>query len=681
MIALLSSSGMRTVQGALLVFSLALAAVLHLQTAAGERDGARIALLCEQQLLAERIPRQLLQLQKHLDTGDTDVGFFLDFQRSVGQLEAGMRRMRQSGFGAQAAEAAMPTGRPEGSFHEAEEIWRQLQPALLYLSERPDLARSGLLAIQQVTQSAMPALSDRFARLHSELRQEHATKMHWLRDQSYLLLAITTLLLALSTLLRRRQLHDTLPSLSPTDPTAVAPAMAIESDLVWSKNEVGAYTSCNAACAGHLGRSPQDIIGKTDFELTDPRSARSDRASDLQTQTTGQAVSLQEWRTSALDGRRHLLEIVKTPLWNPHGAFAGVQVVARDITRRTEAEDALRQAHARLQLLEMSLSHVSDAIVITEAEPTQHPGPRIVFVNRAFETMTGYSAAEAIGRTPRFLQGEGTASDELDRLRTALSGWRRARVELLNYAKDGRAFWVEIDVSPVADEKGWFTHWVAVQRDITARKRAMALGDGRTPGQGPGQPDRKPVPAPHAPMDKDDRVETDHQALAACGVQILLQDCADQALALVAPAPPRLHTGFTVTTPAIGSGDARRVQLALMGLVQWVLNHCGTSDLWLSALRAAAQVLRIEILTESCKLDPRALQGLASALADQHPDRAAPRLRIQTELLAAREIALRMGGRLGLASPSPGSHLFWLELPVQFEDEPRLVAPMENALQ
>ena len=115
-----------------------------------------------------------------------------------------------------------------------------------------------------------------------------------------------------------------------------------------------------------------------------------------------------------------------------------------------------------------------DAAVITEAEPVKRPGPRIVYVNRAFTEETGYSAAEAIGQTPRLLQGEGTSDEARWAIRQALEAWRPVRQEILNYRKDGSAFWVELNIAPFADSSGWFTHWVSVQRNMTERREAEA---------------------------------------------------------------------------------------------------------------------------------------------------------------------------------------------------------------
>ena len=127
---------------------------------------------------------------------------------------------------------------------------------------------------------------------------------------------------------------------------------------------------------------------------------------------------------------------------------------------------------ARLKLLETCISRVNDIVMITEAEPFDAPGPRILYVNEAFERLTGFSAAEAIGQTPRMLQGPATQRDVLDRIRRSFQGWEPVREELINHRKDGSEFWLELDIVPIANEAGWYTHWVAIERDITQRKLA-----------------------------------------------------------------------------------------------------------------------------------------------------------------------------------------------------------------
>ncbi len=143
----------------------------------------------------------------------------------------------------------------------------------------------------------------------------------------------------------------------------------------------------------------------------------------------------------------------------------GMAVHLRDVTSRRKAQEQLR-------LLEGSIARLNDIVIITEAGPFSEPGPRIVFVNEAFERRTGYGRDEVLGRTPRLLQGPNTQRRALDQIRAALEQWRPARVDLINYKKNGEPFWVDLDVSPVWDRTRKLTHWVAVGRDVTERKIA-----------------------------------------------------------------------------------------------------------------------------------------------------------------------------------------------------------------
>ena len=166
----------------------------------------------------------------------------------------------------------------------------------------------------------------------------------------------------------------------------------------------------------------------------------------------------------------------------PHAWTEAERQTLHDLAAAAMSEIDLRIAHhralrreERLQLLETVAVQAHDAILITEAEPFDEPGPRILYVNEAFERMTGYTGAEIIGRTPRILHGAETDRAALDTIRTALQAWKPVRVELLNYRKDGSSFWVELSIVPVADATGWYTHWVSIQRETSERRRLEAL--------------------------------------------------------------------------------------------------------------------------------------------------------------------------------------------------------------
>lgn len=138
----------------------------------------------------------------------------------------------------------------------------------------------------------------------------------------------------------------------------------------------------------------------------------------------------------------------------------GVVGCAFDVTEQHLANEALR---LQSQAVEAS----QNGIMMVEANGDSLS---IVYVNPAFERITGYNAEEVIGENPRFLRKDDNDQPDLERLRTALREKREASVVLRNYRKDGTIFWNELRVSPVRNEQGDVTHFVGVQNDITERR-------------------------------------------------------------------------------------------------------------------------------------------------------------------------------------------------------------------
>lgn len=127
----------------------------------------------------------------------------------------------------------------------------------------------------------------------------------------------------------------------------------------------------------------------------------------------------------------------------------------------------------RSGLLRSALEQSFNSVLITDAQPGPM-GPRIVYANPAFCEMTGYSATELLGQTPRILQGAQTSPEVLQTLRECLQADRFFRGSTINYRKDGRPYTVEWNISPVKDEAGVTTHYVSVQQDISAVTEARA---------------------------------------------------------------------------------------------------------------------------------------------------------------------------------------------------------------
>ncbi|MEX2456636.1 MAG: PAS domain S-box protein [Balneolaceae bacterium] len=124
-----------------------------------------------------------------------------------------------------------------------------------------------------------------------------------------------------------------------------------------------------------------------------------------------------------------------------------------------------------LSLLEGSIRSDYDSILITSLE-LEKPGPKIVYVNDGFTKMTGYTREEAIGNTPRMLQGEKTDRIVLDKLKKRLQDGQAFFGHTVNYRKDGTEFINQWDIHPLTNKEGEITHWVSYQHDITERKRS-----------------------------------------------------------------------------------------------------------------------------------------------------------------------------------------------------------------
>jgi PAS domain S-box-containing protein len=112
---------------------------------------------------------------------------------------------------------------------------------------------------------------------------------------------------------------------------------------------------------------------------------------------------------------------------------------------------------------------INDVILITKAEPVHDDGPRVLFVNDAFERMTEYTTDEIIGQTPRILQGAETQESAKQQMRDAFANWEQTTCQLDNYTKTGKHFVVELHITPLKDAIGWWTHWISLQRDVTQR--------------------------------------------------------------------------------------------------------------------------------------------------------------------------------------------------------------------
>lgn len=119
-----------------------------------------------------------------------------------------------------------------------------------------------------------------------------------------------------------------------------------------------------------------------------------------------------------------------------------------------------------LEILKAAVIDSRDGITISDFLQPDNP---LIFVNPAFETMTGYTMDEAISKNCRYLQKGDTNQNELDVVRTAIKNGQSCLVTLKNYRKDGTMFWNELSLSPIYTSEGTVTNFLGIQKDITSR--------------------------------------------------------------------------------------------------------------------------------------------------------------------------------------------------------------------
>ncbi|WP_253736322.1 bacterio-opsin activator domain-containing protein [Halohasta salina] len=135
-------------------------------------------------------------------------------------------------------------------------------------------------------------------------------------------------------------------------------------------------------------------------------------------------------------------------------------------------------AEEELRLKERAIDEAPVGITIVDADQPDEP---MIYINDAFERLTGYAKERAVGLNCRFLQGEGSDPEAVDELRAAVDAGESASVELLNYRQNDEPFWNRVDIAPVHDADGEVSHFVGFQTDITERVEAeMQLERERT---------------------------------------------------------------------------------------------------------------------------------------------------------------------------------------------------------
>ena len=175
-----------------------------------------------------------------------------------------------------------------------------------------------------------------------------------------------------------------------------------------------------------------------------------------------QGIRPLEFRVQHRDGHQIWFSHICTPVRGEKGNHEGRRVTNRDITDRKRSEESIRKISTAIEQSPVS-------IVITDTQGA------IEYVNPMFTAVTGYSSAEAMGQNPRILKADFTPPEVYKTLWDTLLSGKTWRGELQNKKKNGEIFWEQASISPVTNEQGVITSFVAVKEDISERKHAEHL--------------------------------------------------------------------------------------------------------------------------------------------------------------------------------------------------------------
>ena len=225
-------------------------------------------------------------------------------------------------------------------------------------------------------------------------------------------------------------------------------------DLVWEIDEYGRYSYVSARSQHLLGYAPQELIGRSLFEIIRPDEVERVRTLFVDQPIAGMSFNAFECIFLHRDGRQLTVESSGEPIRNRAGHFGGYRGVARDVTERKRAAEA----H---QLLATAVEQSAEAIVVTDIRGA------IQYVNPAFEEITGYLRSEVLGQNSRLLKSGRHDAEFYRQMWGVLTAGQVWSGHLINRKKDGTIYEEETTISPVRNAAGKVINYVAVKHDIT----------------------------------------------------------------------------------------------------------------------------------------------------------------------------------------------------------------------
>ncbi len=228
-------------------------------------------------------------------------------------------------------------------------------------------------------------------------------------------------------------------------------------EWLWEQDREGRYIYCSDAVRDILGIEPEELLGKTYFELF-AQKAGENAFAKAPSQPFNRIVNCYLRR----DGRLVYTESSGAPIFDENGRLVKWRGVDRDITAQKNYENALRVRNRAIDAVKVG-------IVISDATKLGNPN---IYVNPALSEITGYSQSELLRAGMPLLQGSDLDPEAVAKIREALAQGKSYEITVQNQRKNGETFWNEVLISPVPDESGRVTHYVSVQTDVTERRRA-----------------------------------------------------------------------------------------------------------------------------------------------------------------------------------------------------------------
>ena len=237
-------------------------------------------------------------------------------------------------------------------------------------------------------------------------------------------------------------------------------------DIICFKDDQGRWLLANEAILALFQLEGVDYQGKKDLELATYSPLFHDallacEMTDEQAWEHGSMLTTEETICTP-DKENRLLEVIKAPLFHPDGSRKALIVIGRDISIRRKNEESIRK-------LSVAVEQSPVTIVITDIHGN------IEFVNPAFTRLTGYTFAEVVGKNPRILKTGKTLPEVYAQLWQTISAGKKWEGEFCNKKKNGDPFIEHAIISPIFNEHGEITHYMAIKDDITTRKQSEEI--------------------------------------------------------------------------------------------------------------------------------------------------------------------------------------------------------------